>query len=88
MSATPDGCYLFFVSDRAGGNHLFRMNQDSSGLKQLCDRRLGLANSLVRPSPMQVINPEHSGHKKIRGSRSEQVLDIELYSCARVWPKV
>jgi Tol biopolymer transport system component/DNA-binding winged helix-turn-helix (wHTH) protein len=35
MSATPDGRYLFFVSDRAGGNHLFRLNQDGSGLKQL-----------------------------------------------------
>ena len=35
VSATPDGRYLIFASDRAGGSHLFRMNVDGSGLTQL-----------------------------------------------------
>ena len=35
ISATPDGRYLVFTSDRAGGSHLFRIETDGSGLKQL-----------------------------------------------------
>jgi len=35
LTATPDGRYLIFASDRAGVSHLFRMNVDGSGLKQL-----------------------------------------------------
>ncbi|MEO6391886.1 MAG: winged helix-turn-helix domain-containing protein [Pyrinomonadaceae bacterium] len=35
MSSTPDGRYLVFTSDRAGGHHLFRLNTDGSQLTQL-----------------------------------------------------
>lgn len=35
ISATPDGRYLVFISDRAGGSHLFRIETDGSGLKQV-----------------------------------------------------
>ena len=35
LSATPDGRYLIFASDRAGGSHLFRTNVDGLGLTQL-----------------------------------------------------
>jgi Tol biopolymer transport system component len=35
ISATPDGRYLVYTSDRAGGSHLFRIETDGSGLKQL-----------------------------------------------------
>lgn len=35
ISATPDGRYLVFISDRVGGSHLFRIETDGAGLKQL-----------------------------------------------------
>jgi len=35
IAAAPDGRYLFFISDRAGGSHLFRIETDGAGLKQL-----------------------------------------------------
>jgi Tol biopolymer transport system component len=35
MSATPDGRYLVFTSDRAGGSHLFRIEMDGSNFQQL-----------------------------------------------------
>lgn len=34
-AAAPDGKFLVFISDRAGSQHLFRINADGSNLKQL-----------------------------------------------------
>lgn len=33
--SAPDGSFVVFTSDRAGGSHLFRMNPDGSDLRQL-----------------------------------------------------
>jgi len=35
LTSTADGRYLVFVSNRAGGNHLFRMNVDGTDIQQL-----------------------------------------------------
>ncbi|MGB7068147.1 MAG: winged helix-turn-helix domain-containing protein [Pyrinomonadaceae bacterium] len=35
LTATADGRFLIFISNRAGGNHLFRMNADGSDIRQL-----------------------------------------------------
>ncbi|MBA3631559.1 MAG: PD40 domain-containing protein [Acidobacteria bacterium] len=35
LTATADGRFLIFISNRAGGNHLFRMNADGSDVRQL-----------------------------------------------------
>ncbi|MDQ4121792.1 MAG: winged helix-turn-helix domain-containing protein [Acidobacteriota bacterium] len=35
ITATPNGKFLFFVSDRAGSRHIFRINADGTNLRQL-----------------------------------------------------
>src|SRR4029078_4334417 len=35
ICTTPDSRYLFFTSDRAGGQHLFRMSTDGTEVTQL-----------------------------------------------------
>lgn len=63
VTATADGRYLVFASDRAGRAHLFRLDTDGSNLKQLTFGDGSDATPDVAPDGKWVVYTSRSGDK-------------------------
>jgi Tol biopolymer transport system component/DNA-binding winged helix-turn-helix (wHTH) protein len=89
-TATADGKYIVFQSNRSGATEIWRMNSDGADLQQLTTSGKNTVPHTTPDSKMIVFTHESEGtssawHVSIEGGEATKITDAECYN-ARVSP--